>query len=163
MCLFLLDTDSVTEAVKDFNGYARLSGARAWDKSLGLNKHKSAVLPIQPPPDFQAASEVRCLGLFNKGGIRGGNPNTFLIFYMILRGKQRARTFQFSLSKKAYMTKCIFLAKYLYATHVTRPQAQVMQNLTCLIFQFFWGGETERLAGTQYACLRVSRAWAFSV
>lgn len=47
---------------------------------------------------------------------------------------------------KKYLFKCILLPKFLYAARPTPPQSKITQRLTRLVFGFFWGNGTERLA-----------------
>ncbi|KAL3183108.1 hypothetical protein MRX96_006887 [Rhipicephalus microplus] len=147
--IFLQTTQKV---LTRFGEYARLSGAK-----LNMNKSSAMVLgnSLQSslPHDLQIATRLRILGItFDKTGVA---PDVWEeLSREVTDSTQRAMSFNFSFAEKAYLIKCVFLARVFYVSRIEFPPEAVLKALDRAVFSFFWDGKTERL---QRDALRLPR------
>lgn len=141
--VFVRDGDSINALIHDFTRYSEMSGAK-------LNMDKSTLQPIgcrdtPHPAGFRRVTQTKILGVwFNR---EGTSPDQFEeLVEEVNKEVERANTFPFSFSEKAYLIKCILLPKVFYVGRIAPLPEFIVNKLTRLVFRFFWGGNTERLA-----------------
>lgn len=119
--VYMRDPNGIKPLLEDFKAYALLSGAK-------LHPNKSATLRIgtggiSSSTVFMEASELRILELrFDSTGVSPNNEE-------VERDTTRA-TFEFSVTERAYLIKCIFTAKFLFAARISLPSEPEVQRLS---------------------------------
>ncbi|KAM7310770.1 hypothetical protein ISCGN_007678 [Ixodes scapularis] len=149
---FVRDSGSVISALRLYEEYAVLSGAR-------LNTSKSrAVLfgsfadPL--PGGITVTSVVRVLGvLFDCHGVSAETWNS--IATDVVHKAAVASRFSLPQSDRAYVGKSVLCARLWYASWVALSPPSVVRRITSVIFAFLWEGCPELVA---CPALRMSRS-----
>ncbi|KAH7963688.1 hypothetical protein HPB52_022416 [Rhipicephalus sanguineus] len=150
--VFVRDLDSLFQALRRLEDYGRLSGAK-------LNISKSSALALGDlhqtnlPCNLRIEKKIKIIGVtFEQKGVASDVWDDLV--QEVVDSTQKAMRCNFSFAEKAYLIKCIFLARVFYVARVTLPPPPVLQVLHRAVFSFFWDGSTERL---QRDALRLPR------
>ncbi|KAL3193060.1 hypothetical protein MRX96_058561 [Rhipicephalus microplus] len=141
--VFIRDEESMIHVLRQFEEYSRLSGAK-----LNMNKSSALVLgdprKVSPPSNLKIEEHIKILGvIFERTGVAAEVWNQLID--EVADSTQKAIRCKFSFAEKAYLIKCVFLARFFYVARLVLPPPPVVQVLSRAVFSFFWDGSTERL------------------
>lgn len=142
--LFLRDSGSFVAFTRLFTTYSELSGARInMEKSRAL---RFGAFPVDLLGGVEWVEAVKVLGVtFHASGEVARATWKGLLVKAEKRLEVAAR-FKLSFAECAYVIKACASAAFYYVARVARPPRFATRKIETLLFSFFWGGKTERVA-----------------
>ncbi|KAM7311452.1 hypothetical protein ISCGN_008359 [Ixodes scapularis] len=155
--LYLRDTDDLGAALRIFETYGSLSGAR-------LNEQKSAVLWVNRPPDpsspIPAKTSVTILGVTYRSSGISADMWTRLA-RDIGEKVDSARTYALPLAERRYLAYSVFCGRLWYLAQTALPTSRFIRPVKSALYSFFWSEKTELVTRPVVCLPRERGGWGF--
>ncbi|KAM7311508.1 uncharacterized protein ISCGN_008415 [Ixodes scapularis] len=155
--LYLRDEDSLVKALRLFDEYACLSGAR-----LNPEKSKSLCIgaPHTCPPSLPRAQSVTILGIsYDASGVA---PETWSnLRQEIIEKAAEAGHYDFPMAVRRYLVQTVFCGRLWHVARVALPPRPFILQVRSALFTFFWNNRTELVRRSRLCLPRCEGGWSF--